>query len=81
MMEAQQQVHVVRDFCVHCGARVPPISGETTCPECHPWHTAQNCHLVSHGIACFECDYPESEARFLNVEEYQRFIIYGEHIT
>ena len=27
------------DFCVACGAHVPPIAGEATCPVCDPRHS------------------------------------------
>ena len=25
-----------RDFCIHCGACIPPKYGEGTCPKCDP---------------------------------------------
>lgn len=33
-------------------------------------HKAEDCPLVSHRIACYECGYPECEALFHSVEDY-----------
>lgn len=33
-------------------------------------HKAENCPLVSHRIACYECGYPGSEALFYDVADY-----------
>jgi len=31
-----------RDFCIYCGATIPPIAGEGTCSKCDPEHCGGN---------------------------------------
>lgn len=42
------------DFCRNCGANIPPITGEGTCPECDP----EGCAKHGRDLQNFESSNP-----------------------